>query len=68
MNTMGVESLRDNLRDIIDYVRFENGRVLVTRRGIPVAEIVPTDKKGRLPDEVARLASRSNLKKRCNPI
>ena len=48
MATVPAETLRDNLKEVIDFVRFKGGKVLITRRGYAVAEIVPAERPGEL--------------------
>lgn len=44
MATVRCIDLRDNLSDVLNFVRFKHGRVIITRRGQPVAELVPVER------------------------
>ena len=45
MASLSIGVLRENLCDALDFVRVKKGRIVVTRFGKPVAEIVPVEKK-----------------------
>ena len=49
MSAVGYNQLRDNLKDVLDFVRFKNGRVTITRRGRAIAELIPVPKESRPP-------------------
>lgn len=55
----GIEALRKDLHDVIDFVKTKNGRVTVTRWGRAVAEIIPVQKE-LCPPVVRRSALRKN--------
>lgn len=62
MASVCFNQLRENLADVLNFVKFKNGRVIVTRHGKPVAEIVPivdsksTEFLSREPEKIARQA------------
>lgn len=44
MAAVGIRQLRENIHDVINFVRTKNGRVVITQYGRPVAELVPVQK------------------------
>lgn len=45
MATITSKNLHRNVREVLDFVRFENGRVTITRRGRPIAVLVPFERR-----------------------